>query len=334
MMTYYKNYTLNNSFKLNCKVTNYYHINNLAELSDLLATHSIHKKLPLRVIGAASNVILPAQWQCLCVHIGCKGIETKQAEDNSYILRVAAGENWHQLVSHCVNNGLYGLENLALIPGNVGAAPIQNIGAYGVELKDFLLAVEAIEIETGTVYKIDAAECGLGYRQSKFKQEWLDKFIITHINLKLSGDPIIKADYDRLKSWGKPINTPKDLFAAVVSIRSSLLPNPEVDGNIGSFFHNPVICEEHLQGIQRNYPPVKAYALSDNNFRLAAASLLESIGLRGYSKGGVAMSQQHPLCMINLGNAKQEEVVALAEEIQAKVKQLTDVSLSIEPRIY
>ena len=328
-MDNYRDFTINNSFNLPCRVINYYKIERLADLSKILLKGS---DLPITVIGDATNVILPEKWQCLCLDINLKGIDVQPAKGNTYKLRVAAGENWHKLVKYCVDNSIHGLENLALIPGRVGAAPIQNIGAYGVELKDFLLSVEVIEIETATQYEISAEECSLSYRTSKFKREWRDKFIISHINLLLSGDTNIKTDYERLKD--KSLRSPKDVFEAVVAIRSSLLPDPKVNGNVGSFFHNPIACKEHIDEVQKSYPEIKAFLIKDDKYRVAAGSLLEALGFKGYSNDGVAMSEQHSLCMINLGSASQQNVIAMAEDIQTQVKEKTGILLEIEPRVY
>ena len=279
--------------------------------------------------------------------IAIRGVQVLEKTKNDVLLEVMAGENWHKLTEYCVNNGFFGLENLALIPGSVGAAPIQNIGAYGSELKDFLVSVQAVEITSGAMYSFSASECELSYRNSKFKHQWRDKFIITSVTMKLSTEAKVNLAYERLRAElsreknidslnDTPLNdiTPLDVFNAIVRLRKGTLPNPEVMGNVGSFFHNPTVSNEIFSKLKQEFPKVIGFALADNQVRLAAASLLEICGFKGYGNGKVSMSEQHALCMVNLGGAQQDDVIALADEIQAKVLSKCDVSLTIEPRIY
>ncbi len=331
-----KYYTLKNCFGLVSEATNYMQVVNSHELGDALA-RAATESIPVVPIGGASNVILPRKWQCLCIHIAMEDIEVTE-QDDAVLLRVGGGKNWHELVAHCVEQGFNGLENLALIPGTAGAAPIQNIGAYGTELQEFLVSVELVEIETGSRYTIDASSCGLAYRTSKFKHEWRDKFIITHINLKLHTQPKVNIKYESLRKSLQAKHhgdiSPKDVFNEVVALRQKILPDPQVNGNVGSFFHNPVVSAEHFTRVQNKFKDIKGYELGDGQVRVAAASVLEALGFKGYQKNSVAMSSQHSLCMINLGNGTQEDVLALAAEIQAKVKDEVSIDLSIEPRIY
>ena len=335
----------NNSFGLPCKVAHYVEICSVDDLQDALIIAHANDVLPIP-LGEASNVILPRDWNCLCLKIAIPGVQILEKTKKDVLLEVMAGENWHRLTEYCVNNEFFGLENLALIPGSVGAAPIQNIGAYGSELKDFLVSVQAVEITSGAMYSFSASECELSYRSSKFKHQWRDKFIITSVTMKLSTEAKVNLTYERLRaelSREKNIPTlditslnisPRDVFNAVVRLRKRTLPNPEVMGNVGSFFHNPTVYNETFSKIKQEFPKVMGFALADNQVRLAAASLLEICGFKGYGNGKVSMSEQHALCMVNLGGAQQEDVIALADEIQAKVLSTFDVSLTIEPRIY
>ena len=350
----------NNSFRLPCKVAHYVEICSVDDLQDALVIAHANDVLPIP-LGEASNVILPRDWNCLCLKIAIPGVQILEKTKKDVLLEVMAGENWHRLTEYCVNNGFFGLENLALIPGSVGAAPIQNIGAYGSELKDFLVSVQAVEITSGAMYSFSAGECELSYRSSKFKHQWRDKFIITSVIMKLSTEAKVNLTYERLRAELSreknipalditPLNisslnisslnisslnvTPLDVFNAVVRLRKRALPNPEIMGNVGSFFHNPTVSNEIFSKIKQEFPKVMGFALADNQVRLAAASLLEICGFKGYGNGKVSMSEQHALCMVNLGGAQQEDVIALADEIQAKVLSKFDVSLTIEPRIY
>ena len=340
----------NNSFGLPCKVAHYAEICSVADLQDALVISHDNAGPPIP-LGEASNVILPHDWNCLCLKIALRGVQVLEKTKEDVLLEVMAGENWHKLTEYCVNNGFFGLENLALIPGSVGAAPIQNIGAYGSELKDFLVSVQAVEITSGAMYSFSASECELSYRSSKFKHQWRDKFIITSVTMKLSTEAKVNLAYERLRAELSreknidslndtpldvtPINiTPLDVFNAVVRLRKGTLPNPEVMGNVGSFFHNPTVSNETFSKIKQEFSKVIGFTLADNQVRLAAASLLEICGFKGYGNGKVGMSEQHALCMVNLGGAQQDDVIALADEIQAKVLSKFDVSLTIEPRIY
>ena len=351
----------NNSFGLPCKVTHYVEICSVADLQDALIISHANDVLPIP-LGEASNVILPRDWNCLCLKIAIPGVQILEKTKKDVLLEVMAGENWHRLTEYCVNNEFFGLENLALIPGSVGAAPIQNIGAYGRELKDFLVSVQAVEITSGAMYSFSASECELSYRSSKFKHQWRDKFIITSVTMKLSTEAKVNLTYERLRAELSreknndslnvippnvpppnvpppnvpPLNdiTPLDVFNAVVRLRKRTLPNPEVMGNVGSFFHNPTVSNEVFSKIKQEFPKVMGFALADNQVRLAAASLLEICGFKGYGYGKVSMSEQHALCMVNLGGAQQEDVIALADEIQAKVLSKFGISLTTEPRIY
>ena len=335
-----KNNEIKNSFGLSCQARAYKEVTQLAELSEALLA-ARRDNLKTLVLGEASNVILPPKCEAMIIKMGCKGIQLLEQNKQDCRVRIGGGENWHDLVGHCLERGLFGLENLALIPGSAAAAPVQNIGAYGVELSRFLDSVEAVEIENGTLYKMQAAECGLAYRSSKFKGEWQDKFIITHITLRLRTTAAVKVEYkgleEELRAQGvaEPSKaSPQDVFAAVVSIRQRKLPDPAVNGNVGSFFQNPVVDDAHLQELKKQYPKLNAYALGNGEQRLAAASLLEALGFKGYSRKQVAMSDQHSLCMVNLGAATQQDVVELATEIKDKVKGATEIDLAIEPRIY
>lgn len=331
-----KNSSITNSFNLTCEAAEHLFVKDYYELGDALAKASMGKT-PIIPIGEASNVILPAEWQCLCIQLGMEDIEVEEQGDE-VLLRVGAGKNWHALVTDCVKRGFHGLENLALIPGKVGAAPIQNIGAYGTEIQDLLVSVEIVEIETGSNYIVDAVNCGFGYRTSKFKNEWRDKFIITHINLKLHKHAKVNIKYASLQEWLGDKHTgdvsPQDVFNAVVALRKKILPDPQVNGNVGSFFHNPVISAEQFANINDKYKDIKGYKLDDDKVRVAAASLLDVLGFKGYQKNSLGMSPQHALCMINLGGATQADVLALASEIQEKVAEAMSVKLNIEPRIY
>lgn len=332
-----KNFSLRqlNSFKLPCQAYHYASLHHAEELTPLLEECKTYQ-LPLVPLGEGTNVILPDTLNAICLHIKTKGMEIIEERKEHILLNIAAGENWHNLVRYCLKQSYFGLENLALIPGNVGAAPIQNIGAYGSEIKDFLVWLDAIAIDTGKKHKFEAAECNFAYRTSKFKTAWRDQFIILNICLKLKRKPQINLRYESLKTYLKQAGIRKpqamDVFAAVCRLRDTQLPQEQ--GNVGSFFHNPTIHNSHFAQLKQDFPALKGFALANDKVRIAAGSLIEICGWKGYANSKVGISKQHALCMINIGTATQKDVLALAEEINGSVQKKFNIALSIEPRIY
>ena len=324
-----------NHLRLPCRASLYAPIHQQEELVGLLKECKRHK-LPLMSLGEGTNIVLPPRLHAICLHIKIRGIEVIKEDQECVVLRAAAGENWHDFVADCLRKGYFGLENLALIPGNIGAAPIQNIGAYGREIKDFLIAVDAIEINSGKRRRLSARECGFAYRTSKFKEAWQDLFIIIGIELKLNRLPKLNLDYDSLREHleRKAVTnpTPMDIFNAVCQLRRSKLPQSQ--GNVGSFFHNPTVPSNHFTELKKDFPEIQGFTLSGKEVRVAAASLIESCGWKGYDDGKVGISPQHALCMINTGGASQQQVLMLAKKIIQSVKRKFDITLSMEPRFY
>lgn len=336
-MKHYKDFNIknNNSFGLSCIISHYVEALNFNELQEaLLISHKNH--LPLIPLGEATNVILPVHWRCVGLKVAIKGIYIIEKKADYVILEVGSGENWHQFIKYCLKQEFYGLENLALIPGSAGATPIQNIGAYGVQIKDFLLSVKALEISSGNIYILSADECELSYRNSKFKNIWRDKFIITAIRLKLYTKPQINISYKSLKDEldGLKNISPLDVYKAVIKIRKSILPNPLIAGNVGSFFHNPTVSKRKFNQIKKSFSKAKGFLLEDGKVRIASAWLIEECGFNGYKKAKVGIAQEHSLCMINLGGAEQKGVIDLANKIKKSVAKKFNILLTIEPRIY
>jgi len=253
-------------------------------------------------------------------------------------LRIAAGENWHSLVQWTLQRGLYGLENLALIPGKVGAAPIQNIGAYGVELQSCLLRVHAVVIANGNPVTLSKADCKFGYRDSVFKQSLRDQLVITAVDLQLSRAPELHTAYPALAAFfeetGSAASTPQDVFDAVVSIRRSKLPDPAVEPNAGSFFKNPVVSAAQAEQLTRKFPGLPAYPQGDGRVKLAAAWMIDHCGWKGYRAEDVGIHPVHALVIVNYGNNSGERVLALAREVAATVVDRFAIQLAIEPRVY
>lgn len=331
-----KNFSLDrlNSFKLPCQASRYMAAKTNQDIVQGLE-YAAKEGLDVVPMGEGTNIILSPVLPALCLHIQTKKIELLE-EEQQVLLRVSAGENWHRLVDYSLTQGYFGLENLALIPGNVGAAPMQNIGAYGREVKDLIDSLEAIEIANGKVHKFRPSECGFSYRSSHFKTKWQDKYIISQVIFRLNKVADINANYESLKTeldQAKIANPePRDIFNAVCKLRSSKLPTHI--GNVGSFFHNPTTTSSHFTQLKKEFPRLKAFSLGDDRVRIAAGSLIESCGWKGHKDEKVAVYHKHALCLINRGGASQRDVMTLANKIIADIKKRCDISLAIEPRVY
>ena len=274
----------------------------------------------------------------LVLFINLKGKEILEESDTEVLLRVMAGENWHDLVLWTLENKYGGLQNMALIPGNTGTAPIQNIGAYGVELRDVFAGCEATDIKTGESQYFSKEQCQFGYRDSFFKREGKGKFIITAVDLVLSKkDHKINIDYAPLKAelLQKGIDTPdiSDIAEAVIAVRSSKLPDPKVLGNSGSFFKNPVIAEEDFQKLKATHPELPSYELGNNKYKIPAAWLIDQCGLKGKRFGDAGVHKNQALVLVNYGSASGTDILNLARRVQSEVKEKFGVLLEPEVNI-
>lgn len=311
------------------------------------------KNLPVTALGGGSNMVLAGDIAGLVIHLQSRGIACKELDDDLVHVTFAAGENWHQAVIYCIDQGWYGLENLSLIPGNMGAAPIQNIGAYGVELCDLFVSLEAIEINTGRLVMMNKLDCEFGYRDSIFKQGYENQYLITQVTLALSRVPRVNIQYPALAAalaeqgldkMAKDVPpTPEMVSAAVCSIRRSKLPDPAQIPNAGSFFKNPVVRLELLQQLLGMHPEMPHFMQtnskqkhsnqSQGSAKIPAAWLIDQCGFRGLRSGNVAVHEHQALVLVNFGGTG-AELLALAAEIQAKVEAQFSIALEIEPRVY
>ena len=271
-------------------------------------------------------------------HIGIKGISIDREEKNVVYITVNAGENWHELVLWCVDNNYGGIENLSLIPGNVGTCPIQNIGAYGIEVKDTISKVEALEIETGKLVSFSNDECNFGYRNSIFKNEVKGKYIITSVSFKLTKDTHqLNTTYGAIdvELASKEIKSPtlKDVSDAVIAIRKSKLPDPKEIGNSGSFFKNPVVSKVKFLEVQKEYPTIPSYSVSDTEIKIPAGWLIEQAGFKGKRFGNYGVHEKQALVLVNYGNATGVEIYQLAEKIQKTILRKFGVALEIEVNV-
>lgn len=306
-----------------------------AELLDAIKFAS-ERSLPLLILGGGSNIVLHRDFNGLVIHIRLRGKELVREDHDFYYLRVAAGENWHELVEFCLDNQYWGLENLSLIPGSVGAAPIQNIGAYGVELKDVFSELSALEIKSGLSITFTADACQFGYRDSVFKQALLDKYIITSVTLKLRKQAKPVLEYPGLKQAlaerPEPI-TPLEVSDAVCDLRRRKLPDPQQIPNVGSFFKNPVVPQSKLDQLLKEYPDLVFYPAHPGYFKLAAGWLIDRAGWKGF-EGEACVHVQQALVLTNPHRRTGECVLGLAEQIRQSIAKLFGVGLEQEPRNY
>jgi UDP-N-acetylmuramate dehydrogenase len=289
------------------------------------------------ILGGGSNVLLIGDYDGLVIKISIKGKQLKQLKDSEYILESGAGEVWHELVLYSIDNNLGGLENLSLIPGCVGASPMQNIGAYGVEIKDIFYSLTAIEIETGMEKTFTSDECQFGYRESVFKNKLKNKYIITSVSFKLSKKSIVNISYGaisaELDKAGIATPTYKNVSDAVIAIRQSKLPDPSKLGNAGSFFKNPEVSKDKYLALKEEYDRLVAYKLDNGNYKLAAGWLIENAGLKGLIKDGAGVHDKQALVLVNHGVTSGKSIFNLSELIIEKIQSKYGVTLSREVNI-
>lgn len=291
---------------------------------------------PKLILGEGSNVLFQNDFSGLVIVNRIKGFEYKISEDNKSVLcKFMSGENWHDAVLKTLKLGFYGLENLSLIPGTVGAAPIQNIGAYGVELKDSFVSLEALNLKTGDLECFDLISCAFGYRDSIFKQLPRNSYFIYSVTLQLSTEPTIRISYGdiqkQIASQGIKNITPIDVSNAVISIRNSKLPNPKELGNSGSFFKNPQVSAAHFERLQLQHPDIKGFSLDNGEVKIPAAWLIEKTGWKGKIVGNTGSHSNQALVLVNYGNASGSEVVALSKAIRDSV--LLQFDIQLEPEV-
>lgn len=311
-----------NTFGINCNARYFVSVETVAELKQGLSEKPPEE---LFILGGGSNMLLTGDLDAFVLHINLKGIEIVKETETQVFVKAMAGENWHEFVQYCISKDFGGLENLSLIPGNVGTAPIQNIGAYGVELKDTFESCNTLEIETLKEREFTKKECDFEYRNSIFKNEAKGKFIITSVTFKLT-----KKIHEKSISYGdiqknlaeKNIENPtiKDISEAVIAIRQSKLPDPKVLGNSGSFFKNPVVDSETFQEFRSNFPEAPFYEVSPTEFKIPAGWLIENAGFKGQRFGDAGVHKNQALVLVNYGNATGKEIWQLAMEIQKKGK--------------
>jgi len=321
-----------NTFGIDAKARFFVEINTVSELKAILQDKKYPNKL---ILGGGSNMLIIQDINALVIYINLKGIEVLSKSDDKVIIKVMAGENWHDMVLWTLNQNFGGLENMSLIPGNTGTAPIQNIGAYGVELKDSFVSCEAIQVETQTSRTFSKDDCNFGYRQSFFKNEGKNKFVITSVTFELSiKNHKLNTSYGAIEQEliNANISTPtiKDVSNAVIAIRKSKLPDPNVLGNSGSFFKNPVISFNEFDAFIKKNPSAPYYKVSEEEYKIPAGWLIEQSGFKGKRYGDAGVHKNQALVLVNYGNATGKEILNLAEEIIKEVKSKFNISLTPE----
>ena len=323
-----------NTFGIDVNASQFAAINSVEDLKDVLNTNPSD----ILILGGGSNILLTKDVDALVLQINLKGIRVLSELENRVQIEVAAGENWHEFVCWCLKENFGGLENLSLIPGNVGTAPIQNIGAYGVELKDSFVSCEALHIHTKELKVFTKEDCNFGYRNSIFKQELKGQYIITSVVFELSSQHhILKTNYgaieSKLENTGIKTPTIQDVSKAVISIRNSKLPDPKIIGNSGSFFKNPVVSASKFQILQSQFQLIPHYNVSEDSIKIPAAWLIDTAGFKGKTFGNFGVHAKQALVLVNYGGASGKDILTLSLQIQKAVKLIFDIDLETEVNI-
>ena len=324
-----------NTFGIDAKAQSFCNITSINVLADVLKKH---RQEALFILGGGSNMLLTKDIDALVLHINLRGIEVVRETQNTVIVKAMAGENWHNFVLWCLKHNYGGIENLSLIPGNIGTAPIQNIGAYGVELKDVFVSCEAMNIENQTIDSFTKEDCNFAYRESIFKQDLKGKYIITSVQIELTkNNHQLNTGYGaiqtELKNRGIETPTIQDISEAVIAIRQSKLPDPKEIGNSGSFFKNPIITLDSFLELESNFPDVPSYKVSDTHIKVPAGWLIEKAGFKGKRFNDYGVHSNQALVLVNYGNASGKEIFELAQLIQKTVKRLFNVTIETEVNI-
>ncbi len=327
-----KNY---NTFGIEAKAKQFVAVHSMDELKTVLKEHPNEKKF---ILGGGSNMLLTRDIDALVIHIDLKGKKIVEENDDFVWIESQAGENWHEFVLWTIDQNFGGLENMSLIPGNVGTTPVQNIGAYGTEIKDTFVHCEALSIENQETKKFTKEACHFGYRESIFKHDVKDQYVITSVVFKLT-----KHNHKINTSYGdiaaeltkNNITTPtlKDVSNAVIAIRQSKLPDPKELGNSGSFFKNPIVLKSDFKTIQAKFPEMKFYDVSETEVKVPAGWLIEQAGFKGKRFGDAGIHKNQALVLVNYGNATGQEILAVAKKIQETVFKTFGIHIEAEVNV-
>jgi UDP-N-acetylmuramate dehydrogenase len=325
-----------NTFGISVTAKQFARFSSVEELKQLLKQKPTD--LPFLILGGGSNILFTKDFDGLILKNEITGFEIVDKSGNDVFVKAGAGENWHSFVIRTIGLNLGGLENLSLIPGNVGASPMQNIGAYGREIKDVFHSLEAYHIESGEMHTFYNSDCEFGYRESVFKRKFKNQYVIINVTYRLSKTHQVNTSYgaieDELKKMGVDTPTIKDISNAVIAIRSSKLPNPKEIGNAGSFFKNPVISQSEFSILQEKHPDIPSYPAGEGFIKLAAGWLIERAGWKGKTLGNYGVHKLQALVLVNYGGATGNEVYRLSEAIISSVQDTFGVTLEREVNIY
>ena len=335
-----------NTFGISAACDRFVEFDTESELRQLLRRERFaEQQEPLLILGGGSNLLLTGDFHGTVLHSAIVGIAnvtefilgTSDESSSDILVRVGSGVVWDDFVAECVERGWHGAENLSLIPGEVGASAVQNIGAYGVEAKDIIERVEALEVDTGEPVVFENTDCGYGYRQSRFKGEWKDKYVVTHVTYRLSSVFTPKLDYGNIRSAlaerGIDIPTPQQLRETIIDIRQAKLPDPKVLGNGGSFFMNPVVGRAKYEELAAQYPAMPHYVVDADHVKIPAGWMIDQCGWKGRRLGRAGVHEKQALVLVNLGGATGQDVVSLCEAIRHDVMEKFGIEIRPEVNI-
>jgi UDP-N-acetylmuramate dehydrogenase len=326
-----------NTFHINATARYFTNFTSLNDVEELFSFYTNNKLANTLILGGGSNILLTQDFNGLVAKNEIRGIELIKEDADHVYIKAGAGENWHKFVLHCIENGYAGIENLSLIPGSVGASPMQNIGAYGAEIKDVFHELEGYNINDKKVNKFSNKECEFAYRESIFKKKYKDKFIITSVTFQLNKIPKYNISYgaiqQELEKMGIQELSIAAISKAVINIRQSKLPDPNVIGNAGSFFKNPTIPTQQFETLQQQFPNIVGYALNDKEVKLAAGWLIEQCGWKGYRKGDAGCHAAQALVLVNYGDANGIDIYNLSTEIMNSVESKFGIFLEREVNV-
>jgi len=328
-----------NTFGIDASAKFFAAFKSIDELKELLTDSNLttHNSQPTTILGGGSNILFTKDFDGLVLKNEIAGISIIKEDAEHVYVKAGAGESWHGLVIFCLNHGLAGVENLSLIPGSVGASPMQNIGAYGVEIKDVFYSLEAYHKNDDMRVYFSNSDCEFGYRESIFKNRLKDQFVITNVIYRLNKKPRFNTSYgaieQELEKMGIQELSIQAVSQAVINIRQSKLPDPKVIGNAGSFFKNPEIPAEQFEELKRDFPSIVGYSLPGDKVKLAAGWLIEQCGWKGYRRGDAGCHAKQALVLVNYGHANGSEILQLSTEIISSVQEKFGVALSREVNI-
>jgi UDP-N-acetylmuramate dehydrogenase len=320
-----------NTFAIDATAKYFAEFSKIDQLPELL---SYQPQLPIFVLGGGSNILFTKDPDTFVLKNEIKGIEELHEDEEYIYIKAGAGENWHQFVLYCIDKGWAGIENLSLIPGHVGASPMQNIGAYGVELQQVFWSLEAFHLKEMRMQTFSNADCEFGYRESVFKNKFRNQFVILTVTFRLRKEPVYHTSYgaltQELEKMGVKELSIKAISQAVINIRTSKLPDPKKIGNAGSFFKNPAVHNEQFQKMKIKFPGIVGYNSSNELVKLAAGWLIEQCGWKGFRRGDAGCHEKQALVLVNYGNATGQEILDLSNDIIESVSQKFDITLERE----